>query len=477
MSSEALWTAEAFVTATGGEVRGALPDSASGISIDSRSIEPGEVFFAIKGDRLDGHDFVGKALAAGAGLAVVDRAHADRFAEDRSPLVVVDDTLDAMRKLARAARARSKARIIGVTGSVGKTGTKEALKLTLSPSGETYASAQSFNNHWGVPLSLSRFPERAAFGVFEMGMNHAGEITPLTQMVRPHIAIITTVEPVHLEFFESVDGIADAKAEIFHGLEPDGVAVLNRDNEHYERLAGHAEQHGARIVSFGKHADADARLIDVSAQEGLSCVVADILGERITYKIGAPGAHFVQNSLAVLAAVHLAGGDLARAGLAYQDIAAPSGRGAQVDLTLPGGSALLIDESYNANPASVRAALSVLGQTPTGLHGRRIVVLGDMLELGPTADARHAALAEPATEARADLVHCVGPLMGALWHALPEDARGRHVTKSDDLVEALVTDVRPGDVIMVKGSLGTRMAPLVSALKTAYPPSGPSDAA
>ncbi len=468
----ALWTGAAFVEAIGGQLRGTAPETITGVSIDSRSIAPGEAFFAIVGDRLDGHDFVGQALTAGGGIAVVSADMADRFAADRSPLLVVDDTLDALRRLGRAARRRSDATVIGVTGSVGKTGTKEALKLTLSPSGETYASSQSYNNHWGVPLSLSRFPETAAFGVFEMGMNHAGEITPLTQMVRPDIAIVTTVEPVHLEFFESVAGIADAKAEIFNGLETDGIAILNRDNAYFERLADHAERCGARIVSFGEDEAADARLIEVSAQQGLSCVVADILGDKVTYKIGAPGLHLVKNSLAALAAVKLAGGDLARAALAYQDIAPPSGRGAQIDLHLGHGEAVLIDESYNANPASVRAALAVLGQTPIGLHGRRIAVLGDMLELGDSAEARHADLAPAVADAGIDVVHTVGPLMEKLWHALPADTRGHHVAAADDLTKRLTAEMRPGDAIMIKGSLATRMGPLVSALKTAYPPPG-----
>ena len=277
--------------------------------------------------------------------------------------------------------------MIGVTGSVGKTGTKEALRLALARSGETHASVASYNNHWGVPLSLARCPASARYAVFEMGMNHAGEIEPLTRLVRPHVAIVTTVEPVHLEFFGSVEAIADAKAEIFRGLEPGGAAVINRDNPQFARLAARAKSAGVeRIVSFGEHAKADARLIKCALHPDCSTVQARILGTDVTYKLGAPGRHVVLNSLAVLAAASLAGADLALAALALADLKPPSGgRGARITLDLPGGTALLIDESYNANPASMRAALALLGQAPMGPRGRRIAVLGDMLELGRAA--------------------------------------------------------------------------------------------
>src|SRR5262249_11854273 len=300
---------------------------------------------------------------ANAGLAVVARNKRKDMPQD-APLLVVPDVLAGLTDLARAARARSNAKIIAVTGSVGKTGTKEALRLALAKSGATHASIASYNNHWGVPLSVARMPESTQFGVFEIGMNHAGEITPLTRLVRPHVAIVTTVEPVHLEYFGSVEAIADAKAEIFLGLEPGGAAVLNRDHPHYERLARAVD---ARVVSFGEHADADARLLKVSLQADSSAVHVNILGTEITYKLGAPGRHVVQNSLAVLAAAALAGADLALTALALASLEAPTGRGQRLALSLPGGgSALLIDESYNANPASMRAALAVLGQAPIG---------------------------------------------------------------------------------------------------------------
>ena len=310
MTSLPLWTVEAMAAAMRAARAGTLPPSIPGISIDTRTIAPGEAFFAIKGDNRDGHDFVVAALAAGAGLAVVAADKRASFPKD-APLLVVPDVLDGLRELARAARARSQARIVGVTGSVGKTGTKEALRLALARQGETHASAASYNNHWGVPLSLARCPETACYAVFEMGMNHAGEIEPLTRLVRPQVAIVTTVEPVHLEFFGSVAAIADAKAEIFLGLEPGGAAVINRDNPQFARLEQSAKRAGVeRVVSFGEHARAQARLMQCSLQSDGSTVRARILGTDVTYKLGAPGRHLVLNSLAVLATVPLIGADL-----------------------------------------------------------------------------------------------------------------------------------------------------------------------
>ena len=306
-----------------------------------------------------------------------------------APLLVVPDVLEGLRDLARASRARSEAKVIGVTGSVGKTGTKEALRLALTPSGETHASVASYNNHWGVPLSLARCPASARFAVFEMGMNHAGEIEPLSQLVQPHVAIVTTIAPVHLEYLGSIEAIADAKAEIFRGLVAGGAAVINRDIPQYQRLARAAESVGARVVSFGEHAKADARLITSSLHADCSTVQARILGADVTYKLGAPGRHVVMNSLAVLAAASLAGADLALAALALAGLAPPTGRGARSELELPGGRALLIDESYNANPASMQAAIALLGQADVAAQGRRIAVLGDMLELGPSGAELH----------------------------------------------------------------------------------------
>src|SRR6476619_3297740 len=302
MTDRPLWTVEAMAAAMGAASAGPLPLSIPGISIDTRTVAPGEAFFAIKGDNRDGHDFVEGALAAGAGLAVVAAERRDRF-PSHAPLLVVPDVLDGLRDLARASRARAQAKIIAVTGSVGKTSTKEALRLTLARDGETHASVASYNNHWGVPLSLARCPATARYAVFEIGMNHAGEIEPLTRLVRPHVAIITTVEPVHLEFFPSIEAIADAKAEIFSGLEPGGAAVLNRDNSQFARLVASAKARGiSRIVSFGADAKCEARLLDVSLHATSSAVHANILGHDVTYKLGMPGRHMATNSLAVLAA-------------------------------------------------------------------------------------------------------------------------------------------------------------------------------
>jgi UDP-N-acetylmuramoyl-tripeptide--D-alanyl-D-alanine ligase len=464
-----LWTVEAMTKAMGGEPHGTLPTSITGLSIDTRTIAPGEAFFAIKGDARDGHEFVDAALKAGAGLAVVAADKRDSFAK-AAPLLAVPDVLDGLIALAHAARARSAAKFIGVTGSVGKTGTKEALRLALSSEGETHASAASYNNHWGVPLSLARCPESAKYAVLEMGMNHAGEIAPLTKLVRPHVAIVTTVEPVHLEFFASVEAIADAKAEIFQGIVPGGAAVINRDNPQFARLQSAAKNTSVgHIVSFGEHVRADARLVKFALQADSSTVQARILGHDVTYKLGAPGRHVVQNSLAVLAAATLAGADLAMAALALGKLAPPTGRGARQTLDVPGGQALLIDESYNANPASMRAAIALLGQAPLGARGRRIAVLGEMLELGPRGVELHSGLSGPIEESAVDLVFCAGPLYQGLWEALPSSRKGGYAVTAAALESQVLGAVRAGDAVMIKGSLGSKMSPIVKALIRQFP--------
>ena len=464
-----LWTLNDMAAAMRAEKSGKIPADVQGISIDSRSAGKGEAFFAITGDNRDGHEFVDAALKAGAGVAVVARDKQLKFAEG-APLLVVADVLEGLRDLSRAARARSPAKVIGVTGSVGKTGTKEALRLALTADGETHASAASYNNHWGVPLSLARCPASAKYAVFEIGMNHAGEITPLTKLVRPHVAIITSIEPVHLEYFESLEKIADAKAEIFTGIESGGAAVLNRDNAQYAQLAAIAKAAGvARIVSFGEQAQADARLIRHSLQADCSTVQARILGMDVTYKLGAPGKHLVLNSLAVLAAVSLVGADLALGALALNRLKSSTGRGARTTLRTPSGSALLIDESYNANPASMTAAIALLGQAPVGLQGRRIAVLGDMLELGALGAELHRGLAARIEAANIDLVYCSGPLMHALWEALPSGRRGGYAETAVGLEPSVLDAIRDGDAVMVKGSLGSKMGPIVKALERQFP--------
>ncbi|MGA8077423.1 MAG: UDP-N-acetylmuramoylalanyl-D-glutamyl-2,6-diaminopimelate--D-alanyl-D-alanine ligase, partial [Xanthobacteraceae bacterium] len=371
MSASELWTTEAMAGAMTAQRQGPLPEGLPGLSIDTRSLAPGDAFFAIAGEHRDGHEFVAAALAAKAGLAVVAADRRNQFPGD-APLLVVPNVLAGLRDLAAAARARTGAKVIGVTGSVGKTGTKEALRLALSKDGETHASVASYNNQWGVPLSLARCPASARYAVLEMGMNHEGEIEPLSRLVRPHVAIITTIAPVHLEFLGTLAKIADAKAEIFFGVEPDGAAVINRDIAQFAQLKRRAKEAGvARVISFGEHQDADARLIKCALHPRCSTVQARILGTELTYKIGAPGRHVVINSLAVLAAADLAGADLALAALALADFAPVSGRGAPVEIGLSGGTALVLDESYNANPASMAAALEVLGRAPIGPLGRR----------------------------------------------------------------------------------------------------------
>jgi UDP-N-acetylmuramoyl-tripeptide--D-alanyl-D-alanine ligase len=469
MSATPLWTSDAIRAAMRAKVNGALPQAISGISIDSRTLQSGEAYFAIRGAVHDGHDFVAAALKAGAGLAVVEKAQAGKFASD-APLLVVDDVLAALVDLARASRARLGAQVIAVTGSVGKTSTKEALLHVLSAQGQTHASAASFNNHWGVPLSLARCPSDARFAVFEIGMNHAGEIEPLVKMVRPHVAIITTVEPVHLEFFSGIEAIADAKAEIFEGVEPDGAVVLNRDNSQFARLCRRAKKLGiSRIVSFGENKKAEARLLDISLHATCSAVHAEILGHEVTYKLGMPGRHMAMNSLAVLAAASLAGADLALASLSLSQLVPAAGRGVRHTLVVGGGDITLIDESYNANPASMAAALSVLGQAKIGPHGRRIAVLGDMLELGQAGAELHGGLNDAIKANHIDLVFCCGPLMRNLWDGLSTGKRGGYADSAAKLEAQVLSALRAGDAVMIKGSFGSKMKTIVTALEKRFP--------
>jgi UDP-N-acetylmuramoyl-tripeptide--D-alanyl-D-alanine ligase len=475
MSARALWTLDAMVTAMRAERRGALPAVITGISIDSRTIAPGEAYFAIKGDVHDGHAFVDAALKSGAALAVVEAAQRDTFTAG-APLLIVEDVLAALCDLARASRARLSAQVIAVTGSVGKTSTKEALRSVLGAQGKTHASVASFNNHWGVPLTLARCPADVRFAIFEIGMNHAGEIEPLVKMVRPHVAVITTVEPVHLEFFSGIEAIADAKAEIFEGVEPRGAVVLNRDNAQFARLQRRAKKLDiAKIVSFGSDEKADARLLDVALHPACSAVHAKILGHELTYKLGMPGRHMAMNSLAVLAAALLAGADLALAGLALSQAQPAAGRGVRHALTVPSGEATLIDESYNANPASMAAALGVLGGTRVGTQGRRIAVLGDMLELGPKSADLHRGLTEAINANAVDMIFCCGPLMRNLWDALSSGKRGGYAEDSAALESQVVAAIRAGDVIMVKGSLGSRMKLIITALEKRFPDNAAHD--
>ncbi|TPW29280.1 UDP-N-acetylmuramoylalanyl-D-glutamyl-2,6-diaminopimelate--D-alanyl-D-alanine ligase [Pararhizobium mangrovi] len=474
-----LWTSRAMVEALQGRPVGSLPAGVNGISIDTRTLRPGDAFFAIAGDRFDGHDFASAAVAAEAGLLVVSEAKLPALGGLTVPMIVVDDVLAALERLGRAARERSDATILAVTGSVGKTTTKAMLARALAPSGETHAAVASFNNHWGVPLTLARMPESARFGIFEIGMNHAGEIRALVDMVRPHIAMVTTIAPAHLGHFESLEAIAAAKAEIFEGLVPGGTAMLNRDNAQFEVLRAAAEACGVeRILTFGEDEAADFRLLQVRLEGDGSHMRAAIGGDVVEAHIGAPGRHVVQNALAVLGAASIAGADIESAASALADVKAEKGRGARHRLAHSDGVFVLIDESYNANPTSVGAAVALLAATPVGPGGRRIAVLGDMLELGVHTGQLHRELAGPIIEAGIDRVYLAGSAMTALQEALDERIAVRHLDDAAAIAEALKREIAAGDVVMVKASLGLGFGPIVTALTDTFPAEGraPGDA-
>ncbi|MBN9245128.1 MAG: UDP-N-acetylmuramoylalanyl-D-glutamyl-2,6-diaminopimelate--D-alanyl-D-alanine ligase [Mesorhizobium sp.] len=460
-----LWTSDAMIAAMGGRPIGSMPAGISGISIDSRTLKPGEAFFAIKGEAMDGHDFATAAVKAGAGVLVVAEGKLPALGRLTAPMIVVPDVLAAMERLGLAARERNQARIVAVTGSVGKTTTKEALRHVLSAVGTVHASAASFNNHWGVPLTLARMPADCAYAVFEIGMNHPGEIRPLVKMVRPHVAIVTAIAAAHLGFFRSLDEIAEAKAEIFEGLEPGGAALLNRDDSRWKMLEKMARAAGAEhVYGFGENARSTYRLVNCALEADHSIMTARIGGKEIVARVGAPGRHIVQNALAVLGAAHLVGADVAKAALALGDLEAEQGRGRRHVLPHPKGPITLIDESYNANPASMRAALALLKATPVPEGGRRVAVLGDMLELGAQSQKLHAALAEPVVDAGADLVLLAGPHMESLAAALPAGTAVTLKATAEDLKPVLFEALRPGDVVMVKSSKGIGFAKLVDIL-------------
>ncbi len=464
-----LWSGDELVTALGARAEGPVPEAVTGISIDTRSLEPGDAFFAITGEARNGHDFVAAALAKGAALCVVDEAHADQFA-GQGALAIVPDVLKAMERAGSVRRAQLKAGVVAVTGSVGKTGTKDALRLVLSRQGKTHAPVASYNNHWGVPLTLCRTPRDVDYAVYEIGMNHPGEILPLARLVRPQVSIITTIQPVHLAAFESLEGIAEEKSGVFWELEPGGTAIVNADIPQADLLEQIAKAGPAgRVIRFGESPDADVRLISCALRSDVSTVDAVVMGQPATYRLGSPGKHIVLNSLAVLAAVKALGADLALAALALGDLRPPAGRGAQQRLEGPGGPFTLIDESYNGNPASMRAAIENLGRIPVAGRGRRIAVLGDMLELGPTAPDLHRGLGDAITANGVDAVFACGPLMRGLYDSLPSTLRGAYAAQASGLEPLVVDAVRAGDVVMVKGSLGSRMGPIVKALAARFP--------
>ena len=445
-----LWTSSEIAAATGGTASADF--AATGVTFDSREVGPGDLFVALKGEASDGHLFLDQAFAQGAAGAIVS-APCDH------PHVLVADTFVALQDLARASRARSAAKIIGVTGSVGKTSAKEALFACLDRAapGEVHRSVKSYNNHTGVPLSLARMPRDARFAVFEMGMNHAGELAELTQLVRPHIAMVTAIAPAHTAFFRDESAIADAKGEIFAGLEPGGVAVIPYDSPHRDRLIGHATPHAAKIVTFGLDKGADVRAIEtMRVPTGGTYMTAKFGDRELSVTIAQPGMHWVSNALGVLACVDAAGSDLGIAGLALAELGGLQGRGARFVID----DVLVIDESYNANPASMRATLAVLANEP----GRHLAVLGEMRELGDASDAYHADLAEPILAARVETALLVGEAMAPLAAALEGRIDIVHVADTAAALSSLRTILAPGDTVLVKGSNGVGLSRLVAAL-------------
>jgi UDP-N-acetylmuramoyl-tripeptide--D-alanyl-D-alanine ligase len=445
-----LWTHTEAESATLGKASQVF--AVTGISIDTRTIKEGDLFVALQGDNRDGHEFVQAAFKAKAGAALVARP----LVGVTGPLLTVGHTQRGLEDLARASRARSHAKILAVTGSAGKTTTKEILRLACNALGRTHASAASYNNHWGVPLSLASMPRDSEYGIFEVGMNHFGELRNLVSFVEPHVALITTIAPAHLEFFGSCEAIADAKSEIFEGLLPGGAALIPADNDYAERLKARARQaHVSRIVTFGQKGE--AKLIGITPDgEGMR-VKADILGKIVDCHVGAPGVHIAQNVVGALAAVALLEGDVLNAAASLKKFIALKGRGARFETC----GIQVIDESYNANPASMAAALSLLGDA----KGRKVAVLGDMLEMGEGGIAHHAGLTAPIEANKVDIVFASGAQMRALWEALPASRRGGYAETSNALLPQVLSALKPGDTVLVKGSNGARMSVIVDGLK------------
>jgi UDP-N-acetylmuramoyl-tripeptide--D-alanyl-D-alanine ligase len=467
MSDAALWTSAEIVAATGGALVGG-PFEVNDLSIDSRSSKPGDLFVALNGAR-DGAEFAGAAFASGAAAALTGRAI------EGGPYILVDDALRGLERLAAAARDRSPARRAAVTGSVGKTSVTQAIAAGIARAGRSHAPVKSFNNHIGVPLTLARMPAATERAVFELGMNHAEEIRPLSRLVRPDVALVTIVGAVHTENFPDGEiGVARAKAEIFDGVAPGGIAVLNADDAWLPLLSDAAQANGARIVTFGQGAACDAQLIAFErGDEGGAVISAKLHGQPLRFPIAQTGVHWGPNSLAALLALEALDVPLDCALAALAAFAPLAGRGADRRLAVAGGEIVLIDESYNANPLSMTAALKSLGAHRTA--GRRLAVLTDMLELGPDAPARHGALAEVIADAGIDLVFCAGPLMHALWTALPPGQRGAYAQTPQELAQIVIAGLRHGDVVMIKGSNGSKASLIVSALDAAA--LGPSPAA
>ncbi len=460
-SAPPLWTAVDLLEATGG--RFGAPFDAWGVSIDTRSLARGDLFIALAGENSDGHAYAGRALEAGAAGVMVHRD-----LPGGGNRLVVDDTLAGLTRLGAFARARFSGLLVAVTGSVGKTTTKEMLRVALTPFGPVHAALASYNNHWGVPLTLARIPAAGAqprFCVVEIGMNHAGEIAPLAELARPRVAVITTIEAAHIGHLGDMAAIAEEKAAILHGLDPNGIAVLPADSPWFALLRDRA---GTRqIVSFGSAPGATVRLVEIQQEPSASNLLIEVGGRAVRMRLNAPGRHMASNAAASLAAVFVLGLDLERAAQALEAFEPLSGRGAHRSLMLPAGeagatpgTAMLLDESYNANGASMRAALEVLRLQPAA---RRIAILGDMLELGEVGPAEHAALAADVTRS-ADLLFTCGPLMRHLFDAVPVSLRGRHAEDAAALSRMVTDEIAAGDAILIKGSLGSRMKTIVAAL-------------
>jgi len=458
--NDPLWLAEDAAEAAHGRLLGSDSWIASGVSIDTRTLAPGDLFVALK-DARDGHDFLAAAFEKGACAALVSDTEK---AQGHGPALLVGDVLEGLTRLGEAARDRSAAKRIAVTGSVGKTSTKEMLAHCLAASGPTHRSLKSYNNHWGVPLTLARMPGKSAFGVFEIGMNHRGEILPLANLVKPHVALVTIIAPAHVQNLGSIEAVADEKGDVYAGLEPGGAALVPMDSPCAARLVDAAERNGANVIRFGRGPECEARLLKFDMIEGGAVAEADILGRGVRYRIGAEGAHWALNSVAALAACDLAGADLHAAAHALADFKAIDGRGAAKRVTASFGAFTLVDDAYNANPASMAAAFATLGARVLPAGGRRIAALGDMLELGPDERAYHAGLAEPLGQAGVDLVFAAGPRMAALMEALPPSLRGGYADTADALAPLIAGSLRAGDVVLVKGSNGSRMSGVVEAL-------------
>ncbi len=455
--SDPLWTATDAAKATGGWLTGG-DWTASGVSIDTRSLKPGELFVALK-DQRDGHEFVAGAFEAGAAAALVEHEIG------AGPELVVDDTLQALRDLGTFARDRCDATRVAVTGSVGKTSVKEALAAVFNAAGKGHASARSFNNHWGAPLTLARMAKDTERAVFELGMNHAGELADLSGLVKPHVAAITRVAEAHMAFFDSLDAVAEAKAEIFSGLDDDGVAVINADDERAGILRAAAGKR--RVVTFGRAADADVRVLSYAPLDGGGEGEISVFGETVAFTVPVAGAHWAENAACVFACAAMADVSPATVADALASFEAPAGRGGAASVAMGEAKTrfTLIDDSYNANPTSMRAAIASLGSRRPGNGGRRIAVLGEMLELGGKAESYHADLAEPLADARVDLVFVSGDLMEALWTNLPQARRGGRFSSTKEMTAALDREIRDGDVVLVKGSNASGVSRVAAALK------------